>query len=562
MFPFKKGSDDLDIAYSHIKAQFENQERTLSGGFEVLQNILKDLAIASGMDPSFKQLSPDKWRTVLNNVVMNAIEIGSSKKYVPVIQGEPGIGKTAIVGKLEADRYEGDGTGFNLRTAVVNCTTIHPDDMVGIPHSEDVETGNRIKKVTEFSKPLLYDKIHNLLKSAVEEYKNQLLEREQAGELQGRTAKQVYEDWEDQKYKFAILFDEINRVKDIRVFNSLRKLILTKEFNGKYKLDPGTVVIGTMNPGDSQTMELTDHFRDAIEIIHSTANWKEFIEFMRSVIFPQTAKSEYKPSSYALDIGKNFLEKLPTADFITREKKPEKEFHWAAGSSGIEIRVDPRALHHMYEDLVALMSLEIESMEERGEFEPENIEEIKSSLTKDAVKVCKPFLTKKFTDMGMSGAGPNFLNSFQNYIEDIINESISIKNTKETDLGSILDRFINGESKSLANVEMHGYMSRFDPATFNVEFERYLDKLYEDSGADFNKFTQQVLKILKSVNEGVDTLKWSYEALNNFNKPIEDILEHILKPEYSKWNKDPHSAELEHIASFWIEVLKLTGASG
>jgi len=431
--------------------------------------------------------------------------------------------------------------------------------MLGIPSGKDIEFKDTTKRVTEFSEPLLYNKINKLLIEATKNYKNQLIKRAEAGKLQGRSAEQVFEEWENQKYKFAILFDEINRVKDIRVFNSLRKLILTKEFDGKFKLDPGTVVIGSMNPGDSQTMELTDHFRDAIEIIHSEADWNAFIGYMRNNRFIKTEKLKYTPISYALNIGKNFIEGLPKASFITRDIKGEKEFHWSSGG-GIDIRVDPRALDHMYRDLVANTDLAIKSMERKGIFEPENLESIKSDLTEKAVNSCRGILTKKFMDIGASSISPNFLSAFTSYMSDIVNESISMKTTKETDLESILDEFVTGKTKSLANVEMHGYMSKFDPAQFNVDFERYLEKLYKKSGGDFDEFSNDVLNILNSVKEGTQKLKWSYEALNQFYRPIEVMLESILESEYSDLDKNPHDAKLAAVGKFWNEVLSATGA--
>lgn len=555
LYPFK-GPDDVNIAYTHIKTQFQDDARNISGGFKVFEDILKDLAKQSGVSAALRPIPATKWRDILFNVVNSAVQIGSSKKYVPVVQGEPGIGKTAIVPRLESD----SPGNYNLRTISIPCNTIRPDDLTGLTTPrEEVRNGKRVK-VTEFGKPPLLTLIEKLLLSKIEIYKQLLKERENRGELQGKTAEQAYQDWDSQKYKFCVFFDEFNRVTDQRVFNSLRKLILTKEFNERYRLDPSTVVIAAMNPGDSETMELTSHFKDAIEIIHAEASWSDFVAFMDNVEFPE-AEKQTNPSlnSLAINIGKKFIHKLPTADFVSQTDQPtEKEFHWWSGSPK-NIRISPRLLGDKTRNMMTVIHNVTETLEEKGLFNQDNLDQIKNQLINRIWRSSfEPMVRSRFyLELGINQVSEGLEKAFKIYLKKIIDDTLVIKNVEDISLSSILDAFVTGKTKNLGNTAMNGYVLKADKPMVYKDMNLFLDDLYANKNHDPIETLETVDKIVSSIAQATHRWKWSFGFIEALLDPIEAFLiNKVIEPNAKEYDKSQGLGEAEPIISIWKNIVK------
>ena len=542
MYPFQRASgtnfSDYDIAHAHMKAQFTDDQGSLSQGFTVFDQVIKDLALESGITAPPRKIGKDQWRTILNNVIRNALAIGSSKKYVPVIIGEPGIGKTAIYSQLES-RSE---TGFNLRTIQIECTTITAEEVIGIPFGDDIKKGEKETKIVKFSKPALYATIKELMTRSVEAYKQVLLNSEAKGELGNKSAKEVYKEWLGQKYRYAILFDEVNRVEGVKVFNSLRKLILTKEFNPKYSIadianevegQKGTVskdapvfMIATMNPGggDAETQELTDHFRDAIEIVHAEGNWKDFIGYMNAAGFNKVeSEYGYNPEDDAAQIGRQFILGIPRSPLAVKGPEKEEGFWWRAGSSGTTIRVDPRALEHTYRALVKETDNVIKVEKSKGRWSAEHKEEIIAKIAKRLTNLVPDYFTKSFENFGYEGITPEFEETFNKYVSDIANNVINIKTIKEVGLSLSLENFLQDPKNDLADdLELDDYMSNFDAVTFRNDFEHFLTNLYKSS-TNLNEFTENSVRVVEGLINAAKIHEWSNDINNQIYPAIEEV---------------------------------------
>ena len=112
---------------------------------KVLINLINK---TSGMQ--IKDLEPNskkEWRKSLANELDSKLRLGNERKYIPVVSGLPGIGKTKMIHDLTKERK------MNLIT--IDASTLNADDCIGlsVPQSQ----GGTL--VTKFSDPPLYTKI-------------------------------------------------------------------------------------------------------------------------------------------------------------------------------------------------------------------------------------------------------------------------------------------------------------------------------------------------------------------------------------------------------------------
>jgi len=112
---------------------------------KVIKNLIKE---TSGIDADKLPVNTRKeWRHTLDNELETKLELGDDRKYVPIISGAPGIGKTSIIDKIAKDR--------NLNLITIDASTLNSDDVIGLTTPDD----NNGHITTKFSKPPLYNKI-------------------------------------------------------------------------------------------------------------------------------------------------------------------------------------------------------------------------------------------------------------------------------------------------------------------------------------------------------------------------------------------------------------------
>lgn len=187
-------------------------------------------------------LSADSWRGSLDSQIRTKMRLGGQRKYVPIVSGAPGIGKTTVV--------DGICKKYQLKKIEIDCSTLNSDDVIGLT----VPEGKGKELTTEFSLPPLYTKIMN--------------EYDPAYEVKGS------------KYTHILFLDEISRVTT-KVFNSIRSLMLDKKV-GEFKIPENIMIICAMNPTDKGTIVLSDHMKDVVDVIDSEPNYGETKAFFTS----------------------------------------------------------------------------------------------------------------------------------------------------------------------------------------------------------------------------------------------------------------------------------------
>lgn len=283
------------------------------------------------------------WRETLDHQIKMQKRLGEHKRHIPVISGDPGIGKTTAAWQVAKNN--------DLRLIDIDVSEIYADDASGLPvPGGSARDGNMSIR---FSAPKLYQQIMKQIQEADQRYHDQLVQK--FGEEEGEAK---FKEYEGRRYKYLILFDEINRV-DEKTFNALRKVILEKNFgpkgdnSGEYlKLPKEAIVIAAMNPvtGGSDVAELTSHFRDVIDIIPAKAKWsstKQFLEGrnIQSVINDTEIDKSFKDAG--LHLIDMFVEK-----FKTKKKEVPLEQRPFLLDLGTEVYISPREYNDLYVQLV------------------------------------------------------------------------------------------------------------------------------------------------------------------------------------------------------------------
>ena len=183
------------------------------------------------------------WRNQLKTEVELKLALGNERKYVPVVSGQPGIGKTTQMISMAKE--------LEMGFIQIDVSNLTPEDITGMPIAnmgDDTIT-------TDFSEPNLYITI-------MKDYNEQIESVRQDG----------------RKYNIVLLFDEMNRAS-VPVFNSIRKVLLEKEFE-HVKLPDDIIVTGAINPNDIGALEFTSHTRDVLDIIPSSGNFSKTINYI------------------------------------------------------------------------------------------------------------------------------------------------------------------------------------------------------------------------------------------------------------------------------------------
>jgi MoxR-like ATPase len=532
-FPFKS-PDELGILKTTIKRQFQSDKGETSDLYNVVDAMLARLATKSNIDPKkVKDVSPEKWRQILAQQVMTVVETQGLKKYIPVIQGLPGVGKTAIGETFEEPPY-------NMRFIPILATTLSRDSVVGIPlpDQEDKKIG------VEFAKPELAILIEDQIKVANESYFQELQDLEKSGELNGKTARQVYQEFQNQSYKYMIFIDEINRVKDVAIFNSLRRLILEKEFNDQYKLPKGSVVIAAMNPSDLGTIPMTAHFRDAIDLIDVEPNWRDTVAFIKNLVIPDLKRSN-NSSDMALNTALQIVEEFPI-NFALSRRRAAKEFYISIGGDE-EIYLSPRDYDNLYKELVEGINRVTESLKLRiqkgKKFAPE---EINSEIIKVAFNKFETTFDDLFYKAGME-TPPGWNARMSKFLQDTVNVSMQMKTT-QVGLTSLLNDVISDTTKLTDDIDFDNYMTKYSPAIFQKEFEEYLSQMFKNSD-QIEEPVENLKKIVSQIKEAVDQ--------NGFNRDILGKIENAIHTIMKETSKNKDQNDVMYLATLYTDLLDM-----
>jgi MoxR-like ATPase len=510
-FPFST-PEDAGIVKTTLKRQFRSDSdvNAISKLYETLNGILDRLIIKSGLNPKqVKETSPAEWRKVMAHQVMSKFAIGENRKYVPVVQSLPGLGKTALGHDFE--------TKFNLRYIEIDCPTLTRDSVVGIPipKSEEDKT-----KSVQFSEPPLYKDIMNQIEKQNEAYRQRLIENEKLGTLGNKTAEQVWQDFQKQKYKYLVYFDELNRVRDVSIYNSLRRIILEKEFNPKYKLPDECLLIGAINPFDVNTVALSKHFRDSIDLIDAEPSWKEYQDYLNNILIPRIQKSNNIDDD-TLTTVKQLLNKFSEV-FGNSNRGLLKEFYISIGET--DSYISPRDYESLFRELCIALERQINYFSR--ESSKYNDKDIKDIIGRKLFEVIEG---KILGNLDVDEIEGNLEDYFENIKEFITNqvEFTLKKKTAATGLSGLLDQHLKNKTLLADNTQLEPYLQGVQPNDLQIQLADYLTRKYSNS-ID-SKMFDDLENIVKGFKEAIDENGIETRFNDYFYNGIKDFISSISK---------------------------------
>lgn len=543
-YPFTS-ADQVSILKTSILRQFKNEEGKISPVSNVVEDIINKLIQKSGIDmKKIKPVPADKWRDVLAQNVLTKIATGENKKYVPVVQGPPGVGKTALATIFEKEPY-------NLRFIPVLASTLSADSISGIPLADT----SKDEIETSFAKP----ELANLIDTKIEKARQSYMARLKRANPQ--TAEQEFEAWDNQPYKYLIFFDEINRVKNVGVFNALRRVILEKSFNDNDKLPEGSLVVAAMNPSDigGTTVPLTEHFKDAIEIIDAETSWNDWVNHAEKFILPDIKNLPYNPSDIAIKTGWTIISRWP--DAFTEKKRGQRsnyQFHVNVGE-GDEIYMSPRDYDNLLRQVVKGIDREFNDLVERmNDGETLSDQQINMALVDAAYDKIQATLKNKFHQAQMQEP-PGFMDLVYDFLMSNVNVSLK-KETKQAGLGSILDQAMNDELPLSENPDFFNYINSLSgPAQLQDDVGRYLDNLTSSFMDENGINIEEAAPVLMSKGPGsvyhlFDNLATAIKE--NFDTGLLDFIEDAIFDTYTMANRAiAESMDQKEAEDYIIELI-------
>lgn len=311
----------------------------------IVSNLIKTHTDLKQTKPTDKNDDSD-WRTSFDHYIEQYKRSAGARKHVPVVSGPPGIGKTMFAAQIAAKH--------GLRLIEVPASGLASEDIIGMPLP-----GKKTDK--DISVRFSIPKLHKLIMDKIEKEDHDYIES-----LKGD--KDKITAYKNQRWKYLVFFDEINTVGDDKTFNALRRVILEKNFgpsddkdsDGKHVdlvLPKEAIVFAALNPEGSHTREITDHFRDVIDIIPAKANWEHTKKWLESKTFE--SKKGVKISQQVKDVGMAIMEEMINK-FKTKDPAVHKNlqpFTFDIGSATLQI--SPREYSDMYIHLVHVLDVNV-----------------------------------------------------------------------------------------------------------------------------------------------------------------------------------------------------------
>ena len=436
---------------ANVRAQFQ-QGREVSTLHKLTDAVVRDIIKQTSGEhlADVKPLDTTDWRSTLMHQIEIKMKLGDARAYVPIIAGQPGIGKTAqaidVAQKL------------NMLFVHVVCDTLTVDEITGIP----IPQKDGHKYSVHFSEPALYKRIMQEIDEAKADY--------MADPSIPAEKKKAFEN---QPYKYLILFDEFNRVKSSNVFNSLRRVILEKSFNDDVKLPADSIVIAAMNPTDTGTVELTGHMKDATDYLDTSPSWSSLVSYMENKTLnkPELADDPAQAKEIALDVVKAFanqfgLLKVPKNSGISDDSK---KFYLDVG--GELVYMSPREYTTMLEELVAGISQVMDTAADM------DADEYQQALAKDVSEIIHQ--TVRMPLIKHKVDSPQKLNEIDRWIKDY-SAKFLIKTRSAASLEEMLDNVLADPKNHLfQDVDFVNYVNNFELNQFAEDFENYLNKIFK-----------------------------------------------------------------------------------
>lgn len=467
-----KDEEDGKRLLTNVKSNFTNYltNKHSSLSKKVMNAVVKLIKVTSKIEVDSTHESHE-WRSALAHQIEAKMKLGDHRKYIPVISGAPGIGKTSLVIAAAED--------LGLNFIDIDCSELNSEDVIGLPlpGSEDKETG---EIATNFSKPKLFQQILNKI------------ETEESAHLKKLNPAQVKE-YQKKRWKHLIFFDELNRT-DEKTFNALRRVLLEKNFGPSghpdgslLSLPKESIIVAAINPHDINTTEFTHHFRDVLDVIHSTSSWPKTIDFIKGKKLPNILDEAKKIS---LDMIETFARKFRTkSSSIEKDQQP---FHLDLGT---DVYFSPREYTDLYSTVAARLNPVMKEVKETDFVsEPHKAQELEHSIKETIFEALEDSINFSFEKHHIEAE--EFINSLKTWVmtsKDIdIGEDIFYKKTQTGELDEILGQYIEGKNLEgiVDNIELINYMNN----TNIQKFVEHLSSMLHTKLKDKNSVNKYLLK--------------------------------------------------------------------
>lgn len=499
---------------TNIKAGFKNY---LTGEKSEIANKVLDAVAELIKETSKIEISAtaentsEEWKDTLEHQIRQKMKLGEHRKYIPIVAGAPGIGKTTHAIKIAKD--------LDLRYIYIDCSNLSPEDVVGLPLPKG---GNKKKIETHFSEPALY---HQILRDCEEADKDHI--EHLKSKLKGDEQKKAIEDYKTKEYKYLIFFDELNR-NTSKVFNGIRRVLLEKSFGGGYDLPKGSVVISAINPYDNGANELTSHMRDVVDVIDAKADFEQTKKYLQNMPFPSIKNAQAKDVVY--DILIKFSEKFRVKHTTEEISNKQRPFYLDVGAGTLYI--SPRE----YSDMFSMAVLEFDQNLTRAlkrknvaDMDNDQIAETEIKLRTGLFESFKNKLSNILTKHQVRV--PEFLADLKDWFihsrDFEFGEGLYYTKAKTVSIESILGDFFQNPSDSnhLADdVDFVGFIQNHDPHKFKEELAAFLVAQFEKDEDVAEKLINKKHKS-KTVKNG--QIEFEDEEVSKFEHLIREMVNAI-----------------------------------
>ena len=486
--------EQASALFANVEANFSN-ETQVSGLHALVDSTLRNIIRGMGSDHyQEKANSPTEWRDTLAQQVATQMKLGGARKYIPVVMGEHGIGKTKQMANIAHD--------LNLRLISIDCSTLSVDDITGTPiPRRDVSEASDKRLGVQFAEPALLKRI----KTEASEESKAFLEDPDVPDKDK-------EGWKKQKYQYLLFFDELTRVKNQSVFNSLRRVILDKSFSDQASLPDNMVVVAAMNPGDKGVVELTSHLKDAVDLISTSPSWEKFSEYMEN-----DADAHYWLDRFPEQIRKTAASVINgfSSHFGLRMEQPgvnrQARRFYIKVTPEETVYISPREYAEMYAQLVTGLNRAFSRLPS-DKSQHENA--IHSAIMKKLEMSLDHILEHKH-----QVNSPQFMKAVSSWLGDEIPKIITKHRSNVGSLEVMLDDVLSGKVSDLQDHQnIAAYLNNYDRNAFVEQMADYFAKLGERELKRYDIWAKDQVNA-KTKEQGklvvVDTLWSKLEAIHN-----------------------------------------------
>lgn len=458
-----KNEKEAKSLLTNVKLNFKNY---LTGEHADLVHVVLDAVARLIKETSGIEISKDStnddadWRDTLEHQIATKMKLGEHRKYIPIMSGMPGVGKTTHAAAVAEH--------LNLRYVHIDCSTLDPEDVIGIPLSKTNQKDGKDSVETKFSSPKLYQQI-------VDECND--LDKEYLADLREEGDKDKIEAYKHQHFKYMIFFDELNRTS-AKVFNGLRRVILEKSFGDDRDLPDGSIVIAAINPSDHGASELTHHMRDVVDVVDTGASWtktKKYLTEMKVKVKNEVAK---KVALESIELFANKFKTKGSSDI----KSSQRQFYLDVGADTVYI--SPREYSDLYSNTAVGFDRQFTRIFKGKDLDNDELKaaemKLRETLAESFQEAMKTIMHKQDVD------SPSFMEDLHTWFmhsdEIDIGEDVFYKKTKAADFPSIVDPYFNDPKKNLVDdAEFINYINAVEPQTFKGDLIEFAEGKLKDA---------------------------------------------------------------------------------